>query len=346
MNKHFKSHLLLALLASGLATTHQADAGWSFHAQTNDNSLLWGLGIAAGITAGIAAACNVFSWSDEDILKWVKEGVDECDTKYQQLNNYNGHIISKLQLFGNRNKATWNICSTEADEVTYDNPHFVPLHNTLLIIKGDIKDLLNYNSYLVSRNLTQTQRGRAYYQKIAAIIANLEQFQDVILSSPDYTHEEHVLQPKIHQLRQERLERERNAALREQARAQYDQAQAIREQTEAQREQARKDSYNNERERNRIRREQEQLREEQERIQRDHDRLRREQELQRSNLREQERIRKEQDKLRKEQEKLRREQERLQRLQEKQAREQQNSDGPAACNVIVYNDSFPVLLDY
>jgi hypothetical protein len=113
MNKHYTSRLLLALLFVGLATTPFTHAR-----KHDDDGFLWGLGIAAGITAvgcGIAAACNALTWSDEDILKWVKEGVEDCDTTYQQLNNSHGSIIMRLQLFGNRNKAAWENCSTEAD---------------------------------------------------------------------------------------------------------------------------------------------------------------------------------------------------------------------------------------
>lgn len=341
MNKHYISHLLLALLTVGLTTTPYT------HARNHhDDDFLWGLGIAAGITAvgcGIAAACNALSWSDEDILKWAKDGIEDCDATYQQLNTSHGTIIMRLQLFGNRTKAAWANCSTEADEVVYSNPHFAPLHNALLVIKGDIKNLLNYNSYLVSRHLTHDSRGRKYYQKIASMVANLEGLKDEILSSYEYTHEEHVLQPKIHQLRQERLERERNAALREQANAQREQAQAMREQAQAQREKTQQDYYHQQRERERIRREHEQLRFEQDRLARQQDRLRQEQELQRLNSREHERILREQNKLRHEQERIRNEQERLRHQQEQQARELKNSTRPV--DITIYNDCFPILLD-
>lgn len=344
MNKHNKSRLLLALITFSLATAPRIHAArYGVYAETSDSSLLWGIGIAAAGICGIAAACNALSWSDEDILKWVKNGMDDCDIQYQQLNTSHGSLVARLQLYGNRNKASWEHCVTEVDEVTYYYPHFAPLHNALLIIKGDIKKLLNYNSYLMRRNLISEPRGRNYYQKIASMTANLEQLKDTILSSHDFTQEEHALQPKIHQLRQERLARERNEALEAQARAQRDQAKAIREQTQMQREQAQRDTYKYERERERIRYEQEQLRYENERLQREQERLRREQESQRFNSREQERIRHEQEKLRNEQERIRNEQERLRRQQEQQARELQNSSRPV--EITVYNDCFPILLE-
>lgn len=334
MNKHYTSHLLLALLTVSLTTTPLTYAH-----KNNDNDFLVGLGIVAGVTAvgcGIAAACNALTWSDDDILKWVKDGTHDCDATYQQLTMGHGTIIMRLQLFGNRNKASWTSCSTESDEVVYNNPHVAPLHNALLIIKEDLKNLHNYNSYLISRSLTHDARGRKQYQKIASLAAHLEHLKDTILSSYEYTHEEHAVQANLHQLRQERLERERTAALREQARAQREQAQALREQ-------ALRESYYHQRERERIRHEQEQLRYEQEQLARQQDRLRQEQELQRLHSREYERIVHEQHKLRQEQERIRNEQERLRRQQEQQARELQNSTRPV--DITIYNDCFPILLD-
>ncbi len=235
ITKKLKSSFLVFTLCAGMADHKPADARFSFDMTCQGDDLLWGIGIAAGVTVigcGIAAACGAFTWSDEDIITWIGDGLANCDIRYQQLNQYSGSPIARLQLFGNRNKASWSSCKTEAEEVTYNNPALAPLHNALLVIHGDIKELHEFLSYLIKRNLSGHPRCRTFHTKISDMIRNLEQLKDIILSSPDYTHEEQVLQKKIHQLRQERLDRERNEALMHQANAQYRQARELREQTQ------------------------------------------------------------------------------------------------------------------
>lgn len=242
-NKQNTSKFLMLTLCAGMATTPQLTPSYGFgFSCSGDNSLLWTVGVATGVTVvgcGIAAACGAFRWSDADILKWIRDGIAATDMKYQQLDQHPPQrlMIRRLELFGNRNKASWSACKTEVDEVTYANPNFAPLHNTMIIINGDLAELRNYQSYLFSRDLLGHAQGRIFNTQIAEMLNNLENLKDIIFVSPEYKQEEHALQPKIHQLRQERLQREHNQALMHQANAQYQQAEALREQARMPREQ-------------------------------------------------------------------------------------------------------------
>ena len=231
--KKLKSYVLLALFSIGLATTPTASA-------RNNDFFLWAIGAAVvGASIGIVyKICQAFQWSDQDILSWARSGVENCDEKYQNLNRQNGSVLARLQLFGNRHTAPWSACSTEAETATRNNPNLAPLHNALLVIKGDIHQLREYNRYLLDRNLTGQYIGRDLLAKIASIIASLEQIKDIVLASHEYTVEEQSLQQKVHQLRQERIERERNDVLREQAQAMHRQADAQHRQANAQHRQA------------------------------------------------------------------------------------------------------------
>lgn len=233
LRRSFKARLLMLMICAGALTPTRTNGSFTFNMTCKDHGLVFA-GLVAGVAligCGIAAICGAFRWSDEDILVWIRDGMQECDRKYQQLNNYNGSPIQRLQLFGNRHKASWSFCSSEADEVARDNPNLAPLHNAHLIISQDIKTLHDYLHYLLKRNLMGSSQARTYHTRIVEMINNLERLKDVLLSSPEYTHEEQAIQKKIHQLRQERLDRERNEALREQAKAQKEQARKPQDQT-------------------------------------------------------------------------------------------------------------------
>ena len=251
MNKRLSSLFLTTLLCAGLAQTPQAQTTGYFYLETNDTDLLLGLGIITAVGCGVAAACGAFSWSDQDIIKWAREGIEDTAAKYSQINNYSGPLIARLQLFGNRNAASWSFWDSELAAVAKEYPSLAPLHNALLNIQQDRKGLQKMHLSLVERNLTNHPACQRFYQELLGLMHHLDQLGDVILSNTEYTAEEQALHQKLHHMKKERAERERNRVLEEQARE-------TRENNRIQRERDRERERERDREiRERIRRESE-----------------------------------------------------------------------------------------
>lgn len=226
MNKSLRSRALATLLCASLIQTAETKT-YHHHVDCGDLFCI-GVGIAA-IGAGIAAACGAFTWSDADILKWARQGVDDASIKYTQLNHHTGPILAKLQLFGNRNAACWSMWDSDLAKVAKEYPGLAPLHNTLAIMHYDLQQLRKIHAELVKRNLLNHPVCQRFYQELVDLIKMLDQLSDVILSASEYTAEEQALHQKLHHLQKERADRERNEALEAQARAAREQAQAARE---------------------------------------------------------------------------------------------------------------------
>lgn len=236
MNQKLKASSLVLFLTLTPLYTSTADARrWQ-------DEVACGLTVAIGVTAvgyGIGALWGALSWSDSDILKWAKDGLEDIDLKYQQLNHHGGPLMARLQLFGNRNSTSSSFWKTDIENITANNRSLAPLHNTIIIMNDDRDQLKKYYGYLMQRNLNNHPRGKKVCEQIVQLLNDFENLSAVILSSPEYTGEEQALHEKLHQLKQERLQRERNEALEAQARSQRQRARAEQEHAEAQRELAR-----------------------------------------------------------------------------------------------------------
>lgn len=240
MNKQCKASFLTLLFFSTIFFINPTHAG-RWRDEVSDNSLT-GLVVVAGIATvglGIGALWSALSWSDKDIYKWAKDGLEDIERKYDQLDQHGGPLMARLQLFGNRNNASSSFWKTDIENVAVQNRSLAPLHNTIIIMNDDRDQLKKYYSYLMRRNLNTTPHGKRVCQEIVRLLNDFENLSAVILASPEYTSEEQALHKKLHQLKQERLDRERNEALEAQARSQRERARAEREQAEAQRELAR-----------------------------------------------------------------------------------------------------------
>lgn len=241
MNKQCKASFLAFLFCLPTLYTSSTQA-FDWRVEASGENALVGLGVVTGIVAvgcGIGALFSAFTWSDNDIYKWSKQGFEDIELKYQQLNQYHGSLMARLQLFGNRNTTSSSFWKTDIDNIAVNNRALAPLHNTIIIINEDRDQLKKYYSYLMRRNLHATPHGKRLCEEIITLLNDFENLSNVILSSPEYTGEEQALHQKLHQLQQERLQRERNEALEAQARSQRERARADREQADAQRELAR-----------------------------------------------------------------------------------------------------------
>ena len=268
MNKQFKSYILLCILTIGFATSPQLSAGGRY---TTSKFNVAECALTVTLLAGTAWAAVVLynklqEWerelraqeekraresraqNDEQILDRTRADVECYDNKYQELNSLSEPQFNALQLFGRHYTTPQSVCSLDSHFATHRDPHFAPLHNAALVLKNDLAQLHEYKSTLDTHEFVKLQDESFVaidtsdlYTKINSRITQLAQLSNMILSLREYTDEEHALQPKIYQLRQERLDRERNAALRDQANAlhrqadaQYRQANAQQKQTEVQ----------------------------------------------------------------------------------------------------------------